>query len=181
MAGRSRGRVTLCAVCIVHKEMRSAGFLVQPQNQGRRFPVWPQNRWRRFGDLGVKITATVSWFGPQNQVGYSLSVASQNRREDEDGAGHASKSSGLLRAEASRARVSQSGLKTGRGAARVVHVAPSRRSRGSEAERWSVRWRRGRRSGSRTKLPFIRSYFLFSPQGHFSLSVFTINRTIGLV
>jgi hypothetical protein len=37
MAGQSRGRVTLCAVCTVHKETRSAGFLVQPQKQGRQF------------------------------------------------------------------------------------------------------------------------------------------------
>jgi hypothetical protein len=49
---------------------------------------------------------TVSWFGPQNQVGYALSVAPQNRQEDEDGAGHASRSSGLLRLEVSRARIS---------------------------------------------------------------------------
>jgi hypothetical protein len=32
----------------------------------------------RFNDLGLKITATVSWFGPQNQPGYDLSVAPQN-------------------------------------------------------------------------------------------------------
>jgi hypothetical protein len=44
-----------------------------------------------------------------------LSVAPQNRRR-EIGAGHASKYSGLLRVEASLARVSQSGLKTGGGA-----------------------------------------------------------------
>jgi hypothetical protein len=31
---RLRGRVTLCAIYIVYKEMRSVGFLVQPQNQG---------------------------------------------------------------------------------------------------------------------------------------------------
>jgi hypothetical protein len=37
VAGRSRGRVTPCAVCIVHVEMMSAGFLIEPQNQGRRF------------------------------------------------------------------------------------------------------------------------------------------------
>jgi hypothetical protein len=55
VAGQSRGRVTLCAVCTVHKEMRSTGFLVEPRNQGRQFC-----------DLGLKITATVSWFGPQN-------------------------------------------------------------------------------------------------------------------
>jgi hypothetical protein len=34
---RSRGRVTLCAVCTVHVEMRSVGFFVEPQNQGLRF------------------------------------------------------------------------------------------------------------------------------------------------
>jgi hypothetical protein len=56
---------------------RSACFLVEPQNQGGGgFPglglkigssglvIW-----------GLKITATVSWFGPQNQVGFGLSVA----------------------------------------------------------------------------------------------------------
>jgi hypothetical protein len=32
----------------------------------------------QFGDLGLKITATVSWFGPQNQLGYGLPVAPQN-------------------------------------------------------------------------------------------------------
>jgi hypothetical protein len=64
------GQVMLCAVYTVHVETRSAGFLVEPQNQGRRFisglaskplgrfvcglaskpqgwfsSVWPQNRW----------------------------------------------------------------------------------------------------------------------------------------
>jgi hypothetical protein len=48
-------------------------------------------------------------------VGYSLSVAPQNRREDEDSVGHASGSSGLLQLETSRARVSQSSPKTGGG------------------------------------------------------------------
>jgi hypothetical protein len=61
--------------------------------------------------LGLKITATVSWFGPQNQTGFGLSVAPQNRRR-EVGAGHASRSSSLFGVEASLARVSQSGLKT---------------------------------------------------------------------
>jgi hypothetical protein len=41
----------------------------------------PQNRQLRFGDLTHKITMMVSWFGPQNQVGYGLLVAPQNRRE----------------------------------------------------------------------------------------------------
>jgi hypothetical protein len=35
MAERSRYRVALYAVCTVHMDMRSAGFLVDPQNQGR--------------------------------------------------------------------------------------------------------------------------------------------------
>jgi hypothetical protein len=73
VVGRSGGQVTLCAVCTVHVETRSASFLIKPQNQGRRFvsalaskplgqfvsglvskplgrfsPVWPQNRWRQF-------------------------------------------------------------------------------------------------------------------------------------
>jgi hypothetical protein len=73
VAGRSRGWVVSCAGCTWHVETRSAGFLVEPQNQGRRFVsglaskplgrflavwpqnllrwfllVWPQNQWRRF-------------------------------------------------------------------------------------------------------------------------------------
>jgi hypothetical protein len=61
VAERSGGWVMLCSVCIVHEEMNSTGFLVEPQNQGRRFAsglaskpleqfssVWPQNRWRQF-------------------------------------------------------------------------------------------------------------------------------------
>jgi hypothetical protein len=56
-----------------------------------------------------------SWFGPQNQVGYGLSVKPHNRWEDKDSVGHASRTIGLLCLEASKARVSQSGLKTGRG------------------------------------------------------------------
>jgi hypothetical protein len=38
----------------------------------------PQNWQLRFGDLGLKITTMVSWFGSQNQTGYGLSVAPQN-------------------------------------------------------------------------------------------------------
>jgi hypothetical protein len=57
----------------------------------------------------------VSWFLLQNQVGFGLSVPPQNRGRDV-GEGHASRSSSLLCVEASLARVSQSGLKTGGGA-----------------------------------------------------------------
>jgi hypothetical protein len=62
--------------------------------------------------LGLRITATVSWFEAENQVSFGLSVVSQNRWREVD-AGHASRSSGLLHVEASLARVSQSDLKTG--------------------------------------------------------------------
>jgi hypothetical protein len=52
------------------------------------FRFGPQNRQLRFGDLGLKITAMISWFGPQNQAGFSLSVAPQNRWSEVD-VGHA--------------------------------------------------------------------------------------------
>jgi hypothetical protein len=48
-------------------------------------------------------------------VGFGLSVAPQNRWR-EVGVGYASRSSSLLDVEASLARVSQSGMKTGGGA-----------------------------------------------------------------
>jgi hypothetical protein len=63
---------------------------------------------------------TVFWFGPQNQVGFGLSIVPQNRWR-EVGAEHASRSSRLLRVEASLARVSR--LNTDGGA------TPSRRLR----------------------------------------------------
>jgi hypothetical protein len=50
VAGRSRGRVAPCAVCTWHVETRSASFLVEPQNQGRRF----------VSGLASKPVATVS-------------------------------------------------------------------------------------------------------------------------
>jgi hypothetical protein len=87
----------------------SGGLTPKPAVRVSRFG--PQNWKLRFSDLGLKITATVFWFGPQNHRDCFL-VASQNRWEG-DGVGHASRSSGLLRVEASRARVSLSGLMTG--------------------------------------------------------------------
>jgi hypothetical protein len=57
----------------------------------------------------------ISWFVPQNQAEFGLSVAPQNRLR-EVGVGHASRSSSLLDVEANLVRVSQSGLKTGEGA-----------------------------------------------------------------
>jgi hypothetical protein len=58
----------------------------------------------------------------------------QNRREDEDGAGHASRSISLLHVKVIQTRVSQSFLKTGGGVARIVHVASSWRLRRVEVE-----------------------------------------------
>jgi hypothetical protein len=70
-----------------------------------------QNRQLWFDNLGIKITATVSWFGPQNQVDFDLLAVPQNRRMVV-GTGHASKSSSLLDVEVSLTRVSQFALKT---------------------------------------------------------------------
>jgi hypothetical protein len=70
-----------------------------------------QNRQLRFGDLCLKITVTVSWFGPQNPVRFGLSVAPQNRWR-EVSAEYASRSSGLLHVKTSLSSVFQSDLKT---------------------------------------------------------------------
>jgi hypothetical protein len=79
----------------------ASGFASKPAMTVSRFE--PQNWQLRFSDLGLKITMTVFWFGPQNQVGFDLLVAPQNQRR-EVGAGHTSRSSGLLHVEASLAR-----------------------------------------------------------------------------
>jgi hypothetical protein len=59
---RSRGRVTSCAVCIWHVETRKAGFLVEPQNQGRRFVSGLASKPAAavFSSLASKLVATVS-------------------------------------------------------------------------------------------------------------------------
>jgi hypothetical protein len=93
------------------------GFLVKPQNQdgGGFSGLGLKTGSYGFSYFGLKITTTVSWFGPQNQAGYGLSVAPRNRWEG-DSMGHASGSSSLLHVKASRASIFQSGLKTGEGA-----------------------------------------------------------------
>jgi hypothetical protein len=90
------------------------GFLLEPQNQGGGgfFGLDLKTGSYGFGDLGLKITVTISWFGPKKQADFGLSVAPQNRWREVD-AGHTSRSSGLLGVEASLARIFQSGLKTG--------------------------------------------------------------------
>jgi hypothetical protein len=55
VAGWSIGQVTLYVVCTMHKETRSVGFLVEPQNQGRQVSRFgPRNQQLRFGDLVTK-------------------------------------------------------------------------------------------------------------------------------
>jgi hypothetical protein len=67
-------------------------------------------------------------------VGYGLSIAPQNQWEDEDSVEHMLKSTGLLRLEATQVRVSQFCLKLEKERRRVVHVASSCGSCGSEAK-----------------------------------------------
>jgi hypothetical protein len=70
VTGRSRGQVMPCAVCTVHMKTRSASFLVEPQNQGRRFVSGlvskPLERFLRFG---LKTDGNDFLVEPQNQGG----------------------------------------------------------------------------------------------------------------
>jgi hypothetical protein len=112
-----------------------AGFLVEPQNQcsGGLLGLGLKTGGVRFSDLGLKITVTISWFGPQNQAGIGLLVAPQNRWR-EVGAVHASRSNRLLLVEASLARVSCLASRLAEVRRRVVHVAASRRLYWSQVE-----------------------------------------------
>jgi hypothetical protein len=94
----------------------------------------PQNQGWWFGDLGLKISATVSWFAPQNQVGGDLLVCASKPmsgwRRCEDTCQH----------PVTCFVVKQVGLgfpsfalKLVEEWRRVVHVASSQRSRESEA------------------------------------------------
>jgi hypothetical protein len=114
----------------------------------------------------------VSWFVPQNQVGYGLSVVPQNRWKDEDSAGHMLRFSGLLRLEASQARVSLSSLKIGRGTTLMVHVASSWWSHGDEVEDGSV----DATGYIRHFYPNFTVFIVFGHKGNLVTS-FPINRT----
>jgi hypothetical protein len=193
MVGRSGGRVTPCVIRIVHvEETRSVGF-----------PVWPQNRWiwfvsglaskslLRFIGLGLKtkVYSLVIWVSksPWRSLGSGLKTKCEEvcwfaLKIDElmkTMWGHALTSDGLLCREASQARVSQFCLKTSKWATAGGACGIITEVEWKWSERWSVRWRQVQRSRCRTKLPFIRCNFSFSPQGHSSLLVFSINRTMG--
>jgi hypothetical protein len=62
VARRSRDRVVPCAVYTWHVETRSAGFLVEPQNQGRRFVSGLASKpvATVFSNLTSKLVTTVS-------------------------------------------------------------------------------------------------------------------------
>jgi hypothetical protein len=123
-------------------------FLIEPQNEGGGwFPsLGLKTGSYGFCDLGLKITTTVSWFGPQNHAGFGLSIAPQNRWREVD-VGHALRSSGLLHVEASLARVFQSNLKTGGGTttsgargpiAEFASEVSSRRTGRCDGLRWTL-------------------------------------------
>jgi hypothetical protein len=64
VAGRSRGRVAPCAVCTGHVETRSAGFLVEPQNQGRRGGPGAAPSWAAGARAAGHVAAPeLSWAG----------------------------------------------------------------------------------------------------------------------
>jgi hypothetical protein len=85
VAGRLRGRVAPCAVCIEHVGTRSAGFLVEPQNQGgggflglglkigsSDLVIWASKSPRRFLGLGLKTMWTsVCWLRHKTDGGRS--------------------------------------------------------------------------------------------------------------
>jgi hypothetical protein len=55
--------MTPCAVCTVHVVTRSAGFLVEPQNQGQRFFSGLASKPRRRFVSGLASKSLV-WFSP---------------------------------------------------------------------------------------------------------------------
>jgi hypothetical protein len=82
VAGRSRGRVALCAVYTVHVEMRSTSFLVEPQNQGLWFvndlTLKPLGRF--VGGLGSKLPKLFPSVWRQNQWLRVSQFMTQNRQ-----------------------------------------------------------------------------------------------------
>jgi hypothetical protein len=67
------------------------GFLTEHQNQGgggfsglglktgsNGLVIWASKSPQWFGDLGLKITMTVSWFGIQNHADFDLLIVPQN-------------------------------------------------------------------------------------------------------
>jgi hypothetical protein len=66
--------VVTVSLSLASKPVATIHVVLASKPLTRVFRFETQNRQVRFGDLAHKITATVSWFGPQNQVGGGLSV-----------------------------------------------------------------------------------------------------------
>jgi hypothetical protein len=99
--GWSSGRVTMCSVCTVHVKTGRYSLVIWASKSPRRFFVWASKpSGLRFVGWTTKPLRGWRWRG----------------------------SSSFLRLEASKARIFQSGLKTGGGATRMVHVTLSQRS-----------------------------------------------------
>jgi hypothetical protein len=93
MAGRSGCWLMLCVICTVHEETRSTCFLIESQNQGRRFVsgltskslgwfslLLPQNRWQWFvSGLTSKPLGRFSPVWPQNRWRRFSPIWPQNR------------------------------------------------------------------------------------------------------
>jgi hypothetical protein len=70
VAGRLRGRVAPCAVYTVYMETRNAGFLIEPQNQGRWFVSGLTSKpLGRFLQFGLKTGGDGFLVEHQNQGG----------------------------------------------------------------------------------------------------------------
>jgi hypothetical protein len=107
LSGRVIGRSgnTVYGLHHTHEDEEHRFFGLASKSRSTVFRFGPQNRQLRFGDLDLKITATVSYFMPQNQASFGLSVVSQNWWR-EVSVGHTSRSSGLLRYKASLVMIS---------------------------------------------------------------------------
>jgi hypothetical protein len=142
--------------------------------------LWPQNLCDGFPIWASKPIATIWWFGPQNHHDGFLVWSSKPCRlwfigcpskpmGGQRWRGTRVASSSLLCLKASRARVFQFCLKTGRGATMDGACGIIMKVTWKWSKRWSVRWRQVQHSGSRTKLPLIRYNFPFSQLGHSGL------------
>jgi hypothetical protein len=63
---------------LASKPVTTVSFGLTSKPMARVFRFEPQNRQLWFSDLGLKITVPVSWFGPQNQADFGLSIVPQN-------------------------------------------------------------------------------------------------------
>jgi hypothetical protein len=96
------------AICdlTMHMETRSVSFLLEPQNQGLRFVS---------GLASKPLRWFINGLASKSLGRFISGLTSKPIGQEGDSVGPVLRSSDLLRVEASRARVFQSGLKTGEG------------------------------------------------------------------